>query len=148
MLNQPNLQYRSPALKIFSALSVSLYLIVVLAYLLAKGRLKSPFPLHRIFLSRLRPAYRGALDQVRPEIGHCFVGQIPDNLISDREGYSHLIVLENGSPLPSAHAAHDTIRTKGKGNYSHWGKEVYFSTSDNSSPLVNGREYSVQEVRA
>ena len=142
------MQHRSPALKFFSAVSVSLYLLVVLGYLLAKGRLKSPFPLRRIFLSRFRPAFRGSLNDVRPEIGHCFTGQLPEHLISDREGYSHLVVLEDGKPLPSGHAAHDTIRSEGRGNYSHWGKEIYFSTTDNSNPLSNGRAYSVQEVRA
>ena len=35
-------------------------------------------------------------------------------------------------------------RKDGKGRYSHWGaRSLWFSTSDNSDPRTNGREYKV-----
>lgn len=59
---------------------------------------------------------------------------------------SKVTVLEDGQPLGPAHSSHDEIRTLGGGRYSHWGAAndiLFFSTSDNSSPLENGRTYSV-----
>jgi hypothetical protein len=58
---------------------------------------------------------------------------------------SGLQLLEDGKPLTQPHAVHVDIAEKGEGRYSHWGPEgsiVYFSTSDNSSPLANGRVYA------
>ena len=55
---------------------------------------------------------------------------------------SNMLLYENGKELGPAHSFHDTIRLEGKGTYSHWGKAVYFSSSDNSSPLDNGRSYT------
>jgi len=54
---------------------------------------------------------------------------------------SPLRILEDGQPLGPAHTAHDTIREKGGGAYSHWGDVLYFSTSDGSDPRTNGRSY-------
>jgi lysophospholipase L1-like esterase len=51
---------------------------------------------------------------------------------------------EDGHPLGAAHALHDTIRRDGKGRYSHWGERLYFSSSDNSDPNLNGRQYTVR----
>ena len=38
------------------------------------------------------------------------------------------------------------MREHGNGTYSHWGRDLWLSTSDNSSPLVNGRIYAVVAV--
>jgi hypothetical protein len=38
---------------------------------------------------------------------------------------------------------HEGIRQMGQGRYSHWGRELYFSTSDHSDPTANGRAYVV-----
>lgn len=58
-------------------------------------------------------------------------------------GASKLEVLENGTPLFSAHSLHDGIRNKGLGRYSHWGRYLYFSSSDNSDPRINGYTYTI-----
>jgi SAM-dependent methyltransferase len=50
-------------------------------------------------------------------------------------------LLEDGRPLGPAHYLHDAIRLKGEGRYSHWKNQVYFSSSDNTSPRENGRRY-------
>ena len=48
---------------------------------------------------------------------------------------------EDGKPLGPAHSVHDDISKHGHGRFSHWGKIFIFSTSDNSDPNTNGREY-------
>ena len=57
---------------------------------------------------------------------------------------SSLVLLENGVPLRYPHQLHKAIASIGGGRYSHWGKYVIFSTSDNTSPLVNGRRYEAR----
>lgn len=78
--------------------------------------------------------------------GHSFAVKLPggpsgDN--ADEPFRSPLIVLENGVGLGPPHAVHALIREKGRGLFSHWGDTLYFSSSDNSDPRHNGREYHV-----
>lgn len=51
---------------------------------------------------------------------------------------------EDEMPLGPAHAAHADIRATGGGAFSHWGQQLYFSTSDHSDPNVNGRSYTLR----
>ena len=55
---------------------------------------------------------------------------------------STLRIFENGVELNQAHSSHKDIRAYGKGRFSHWGNELYFSSSDNSDPRTNGRKYT------
>ena len=55
---------------------------------------------------------------------------------------STLKIYENGVALGPAHTTHADIHKIGKGSFSHWGKDLYFSASDNSSPINNGRKYT------
>src|SRR5262249_9738070 len=57
---------------------------------------------------------------------------------------SRLILLEDGKPLGPPHQVHEVVRNKGGGRYSHWGTGLHFSTSDNSDPRTNGREYTIR----
>lgn len=57
---------------------------------------------------------------------------------------SRLILLEDGQIIGPAHTIHEDIRKLGGGCYSHWGNDLYFSTSDNSDPNKNGRRYSIK----
>ena len=50
---------------------------------------------------------------------------------------------EDGKLLGPAHAAHAQIRKFGGGVFSHWKDRLYFSTSDNSDPNRNGRNYEL-----
>lgn len=50
-------------------------------------------------------------------------------------------LFEDGKLLGPAHAMHETIRTIGRGAYSHWGGSLFFSSSDGSDPNTNGRRY-------
>jgi len=57
---------------------------------------------------------------------------------------SFLELYEDGQRLGPPHSSHDHIRNIGQGAFSHWGRELFFSTSDGSSPLTNGRTYLVR----
>jgi hypothetical protein len=57
---------------------------------------------------------------------------------------SRLALFEDDLLLGPPHSAHQNIRTLGYGRYSHWGTNLYFSTSDASDPNRNGRRYTVK----
>lgn len=54
-----------------------------------------------------------------------------------------IAVYEDDRKLGPAQCLHDDIRALGKGRFSHWRHDMYLSTSDNSDPLANGREYKI-----
>ena len=91
------------------------------------------------------PAFEEVLDpkNVNHEIGNCYTVGLQHGAPSDvAGGHSDLVLLEDGKPLGPAHSPHVDIRNEGRGRYSHWGaRTIYFSTSDNSDPTANGREY-------
>jgi hypothetical protein len=61
-----------------------------------------------------------------------------DDLAGQR---SQAVLLEDGKPLGPAHSLHDVIRSQGRGTFSHWSGHLYFSTSDNTDPNQNGKQY-------
>jgi len=67
---------------------------------------------------------------------------MPDNMAGWRDGLTTCLY-EDGVRLLRAHTPHDVIRTAGGGLYSHFGRHIWFSTSDNSDPNTNGRRYEV-----
>jgi SAM-dependent methyltransferase len=62
---------------------------------------------------------------------------------SDEPKKSPVVVTEDGVLLGPGHAQHFAIRNQGNGRFSHWNEAVYFSTSDNTDPNVNGRSYAI-----
>lgn len=56
---------------------------------------------------------------------------------------SQLVLRENGKSIGPAHTQLATIQQTGRGRYLHWGNEIYFSSSDNTDPRTNGRQYSI-----
>ena len=60
---------------------------------------------------------------------------------------STLVLCENGRPLGPAHSLHDDVEKSGNGKFSHWREGVIFSSSDNTDPNGNGRDYAVVQVR-
>jgi hypothetical protein len=73
----------------------------------------------------------------RPGVGHEWHAHLPEleRLADTSEGrLSPLLLFEDGRPLGPPHAAHEAIRTRGRGLYSHWGAWLHFSTSDNAPP--------------
>jgi pectate lyase len=81
---------------------------------------------------------------IRKDEGYSYkISPIPVNGDSNEQPTaSTLKVYENGVALGPAHAVHTDIRDVGKGAFSHWSNGLYFSTSDNSSPITNGRKYT------
>ncbi|MGH7298508.1 MAG: hypothetical protein ACRELB_26445 [Polyangiaceae bacterium] len=137
---------RHPLIRLFSIVTVSLYLAGVLALLLLTRRIRVKMRgLVRVARASVRPRYSGVLAGIRPETGHCFLAPLPAEMISDADGGSRLVVLEDGKPLPRGHALHNDIRERGEGRYSHHGPSLFFASSDNSDPTTNGRTYSVRE---
>ena len=54
---------------------------------------------------------------------------------------SPILLYENDKLLGPAHSPQDQIERVGLGRYVHWGENMLFSTSDNSNPNTNGRNY-------
>lgn len=93
-----------------------------------------------------------APERIHAEAGHAYVVALhrlyrfpyrvrPFEQTRDRR--SPLQITEAGRPLGPGDAPHLEIRTAGGGAFSHWGKTLYFSTTDLSDPRSNGRLYAV-----
>lgn len=125
---------------------LSAYLLLVGGFLIVTRRIPAP-GMFRILRALARSPYEGAISTFQPEQGHCFIAELPLDLLSDRDSTSSLTLFEDGRKLGPAHAPHDSIRTLGCGSFSHWGSNLYFSASDNTNPQANGRSYTVREER-
>jgi asparagine synthase (glutamine-hydrolysing) len=82
---------------------------------------------------------------VRPDEGFAWQAQVPQfSGWSNDVGLvqSDLLLFEDETLLVKD-SAHADVRKGGEGRYVHWGDSVYFSTTDNSSPLENGRKYRI-----
>lgn len=78
------------------------------------------------------------------ETGYAYLAATP--LLQQSDGpalprRSMAILCEDEKIIGIAHSSHDDIRTKGNGLFSLWVGTLYFSTSDNSDPNENGRQY-------
>jgi len=69
------------------------------------------------------------------------LGDMADS--SDGPRRSPVILYENEKPLGPPHSAHSDISKFGLGRFSHWNtaRGFIFSSSDNSDPNFNGRNY-------
>src|SRR4051794_13790619 len=87
------------------------------------------------------------LEAIVPGGGCCFMTELATDLQAgdnpDDPFTSPLVLLENGTELGPPHTLHDQIREIGMGRFSHWQRTLLFSSSDNSDPRVNGRDYQV-----
>lgn len=86
---------------------------------------------------------------IRRERGNCYISDLV-SLGIDHQGNSlgeerpsSLVLFEDASSLGPSGSTHQDIREHGRGRFSHWGSTLYFSTSDNTDPLTNGRTYRV-----
>jgi hypothetical protein len=55
---------------------------------------------------------------------------------------SPIAIYENDRPLGPPHSSTTEIKSHGRGRYVHWEQSLYFSSSDNTDPRSNGRQYS------
>jgi SAM-dependent methyltransferase len=87
------------------------------------------------------------LDRISHESGNCWICRLPEDVAvgeAENEGRaSSLIIFEDVNSLGPSSSTHNIIREQGHGAYSHWNRELYFSTSDNSNPLKNKRRYTI-----
>jgi len=121
------------------------YLTVVMFFLLIAGRLDPGVSFSRLVKGTLRRKAKGELQKIQQEDGHCFICDLPPGIISDADGCSRMKIYENGRPLQHPHCVHAEIRELGEGRFSHWGDRLYFSSTDNTNPLENGRKYTFSE---
>lgn len=82
--------------------------------------------------------------------GHAWVANLEPPLDvgddCDHPNRSNLVLFESKNPLWAQHTTHDLISQIGSGRYSHWQNYLMFSTSDNTNPNTNGRNYEVCEI--
>jgi hypothetical protein len=82
---------------------------------------------------------RADLETAQPETNHCWSFPLPTLVdVSDGVGSpnrSPLLLFEDDQLLGQAHSPHLSVRDRGRGAYSHWDEQLYFSTSDNSNPM-------------
>lgn len=87
------------------------------------------------------------LTDIRHESGNCWIARLPDEVAQgeteDSSSASPLVLFEDSESLGPTSAPHAVIREQGRGAYSHWNRELFFSTSDNSNPLQNRRRYVI-----
>lgn len=121
------------------------YLTVVMFFLLIAGKLDPGVSFGRLVKGALRRKAKGELQKIQQEDGYCFICELPTGLVSDADGRSRIKIYEDGRPLPQPHCMHRDIRKHGGGRFSHWGDRLYFSTTDNTNPLENGRKYTFSE---
>ncbi len=85
---------------------------------------------------------------IQHDSGFCYIANLDlkeypgENLNSLRK--SQLILFEDGVSIGVSSSSHEDIRKIGKGLFSHWENQLYFSSSDNTSPLKSDHEYVVQ----
>lgn len=112
-------------------------------------------------IRRLKAATLSLIEQEPlPDLGPCLEFELardkmvgPDGLLwtvgaeglpegdTEADVKSAAVLFEDERPLGPGHSAHAPIRERGRGRYSHWNRQVYFSTSDGTSPVENGRRY-------
>ena len=112
-----------------------LVLLVILAALLYLNQ-------HNIlvFQTRVSP-----ITNIKPESGFSFYSDVRALDIKwDRQTPSLVEVLENGQPLfGSSNPEHSQIKMCGRGAFVYGDGYIFFSSSDNTSPLSNNRHYEI-----
>jgi hypothetical protein len=95
----------------------------------------------RSLLIRLDPAGMAHVD------GHAYALVLPEGIppgdSPEKPSRSWIRLFEDGVELRPAHSPHCDIRNEGRGAFSHWGGQLWFSSSDGTSPIANGRIYQV-----
>ena len=78
--------------------------------------------------------------------GFCWAVKLPkliglsDNLENPKR--STMMLYEDNIPMGFAHVPLHHIEIHGNSRYTHWNEKLYFSTTDNSDPNLNRREYT------
>jgi hypothetical protein len=117
-----------------------------------------------LFLDQIERAYQRHFDYVSCPQGERFdlVGPFPANgghsfvsevaaleAMSDDSAnplQSPIRLCEGKRQLGTGHIPHADIVNSGKGRFSHWGRYIIFTASDNSNPNTNGRKYTAVKM--
>jgi hypothetical protein len=103
------------------------------------------------FLPVLTPALQRIplqMQRAEPKEGNLYILRLGIDWMSQADlGASPAIVYENDIPLQQPNSLHQAIREMGNGRYSVWEGKLYFSSSDNTDPRVNGRVYELEWPR-
>jgi 2-polyprenyl-3-methyl-5-hydroxy-6-metoxy-1,4-benzoquinol methylase len=80
--------------------------------------------------------------------GHMFSVSLPDlehlaDNTAPTQDISPVYIFEDKHQLGFPHALHADIVKFGAGRFSHWNRQLLFSSSDNSYPCYNGRTYEI-----
>jgi hypothetical protein len=86
----------------------------------------------RTWVIPMRNAYKAAL----PSLAH--LGDTDADLF-----HSPAMLCEDNNILGPPHTFHAQIVKDGLGRFSHFGGDVVFSSSDNTDPNSNGRQYTI-----
>jgi radical SAM protein with 4Fe4S-binding SPASM domain len=78
-------------------------------------------------------------ESIRLLEGYCFNIAV-DNI----ETYDEIFLFENDRRLGPIENTHSRIRDEGRGLFSPWEGQLFFSSSDGSDPRANGRVYSLK----
>jgi hypothetical protein len=114
----------------FALLVANIGLLVIGAY--------SPSVISRIDSSAIKTEIGFARVVAVPFESYFF--ELPSDGVSNR---SKLRLFEEGKELGEPHAPHADVRERGAGRYSHWYRQIWFSSSDNTDPRINGRRYEI-----
>ncbi|KXW55832.1 hypothetical protein [Ferrovum sp. PN-J185] len=83
------------------------------------------------------------------EQGYCWIADLPVEVpLGELEGSSKkstLRLFENGVEMGPSSALHSQIREIGLGAYSHWGKDLYFSSSNNTNPSKKKYQITIED---
>lgn len=87
---------------------------------------------------------RLAIGAIVHEQGHCYTARIPLIVPNERdEGQTGIRLFEDDLELAKPNTHHSDIRESGGGGFSQWGESLYFSSSDGTDPMTNGRRYTI-----
>lgn len=81
------------------------------------------------------------LNEFRHDGGCAWQALLPSPAGSQSSDAAGVRLFENGVELGPAHCLHRDIREQGSGRFSAYDGQLWFSSSDNSDPTANGREY-------
>jgi glycosyltransferase involved in cell wall biosynthesis len=84
-----------------------------------------------------------ASDSMSPELGFCYIAQLDLG-----PGSGRFALWEDNWRLGPGDCLHEEIRVHGKGCYSVWNGDLYFSSSDNTDPRINSRTYVLRRSKA
>lgn len=124
-------------------ISVLVLLVVVLGCLQATGRLDIARTIHPSKIELLEGyCYIALLKNLFPSWWGLLLYPSDSSTAPKR---SSLKLFESGASLGPPNALHADIMTLGNGRFSDWNGELRFSSTDNTDPRTNGRDYRVTE---